>query len=382
MSRGSIRKRGQRSWELKFDVPSHDGARKTRYVTVRGTRQAAQRELTRLLGQSDAGSLPPSDARTIAEHIRAWLDGRNGLSRKTLERYRELAERQIIPFIGGHRLQRLSVQAVREWHGDVAKPNAKGRTLSPRTIGHAHRVLHRALALAVENEVLARNVASVVGPPKVEAREITILTIEEIALVLDRMRGHPLEPIVTLALTAGLRRGEILALQLGDLDLEAATLRVARSLEKTKSGGLQFKAPKSAAGVRTISLPAVTVAVLREHRRKLLELRLALGQGKPDDSTLLFGNPEDGSPRDPDNLTTAWRWACVKLGLPRISFHGLRHCHASLLIAGGVDVVQASKRLGHSKPGTTLNVYSHVLERTDRAAALAVENMLRTSRER
>jgi integrase len=380
MSRGSIRRRGKRSWELKFDTPSDDGRRRTRYVTVKGTRQDAQRELTKLLGQADAGSLPPADARTVAEHIRAWLDGPNGLSRKTLERYRELAERQIIPFIGGHRLQRLSVQAVREWHADVAaKPYAKGRTLSPRTIGHAHRVLHRALALAVENEVLARNVASVVGPPKVEAREVAILTTDEIALVLERMRGHALEPIVTLALTAGLRRGEILALQLGDLDLEAATLRVQRSLEETHAGGLQFKAPKSAAGVRTIALPAL---VLREHRRKLLELRLALGQGKPDESTLLFGNPEDGAPRSPDNLTTAWRWACRKLGLPPISFHGLRHCHASLLIAGGVDVVQASKRLGHSKPGTTLNVYSHVLERTDRAAATAIENMLRTSRER
>jgi integrase len=381
MSRGTIRRRGKRSWEVKFDVPSSDGTRKTRYVTVKGLRQDAQRELTRLLGQNDAGSLPAVDTRTIAEHLRSWLDGPNDLSRKTLERYRELAERQIVPHLGAYRLQRLSVQAVRDWQAEVAKPDDKGRALSARTIGHAHRVLHRALALAVENEVLSRNVASVVGPPKTTARDIAILTADEVALVLEKLRGHPLGPIVTVAITTGLRRGEILALQLGDVDLEAATLRVERSLEETKEG-LRFKPPKSAAGRRVVALPADTVAVLRDVRRKLLEARMALGLGKPDGTTLLFGNPWDGSPRKPSNLTTAWRWACKALDLPRISFHSLRHCHASLLIAGGIDVVQASKRLGHSKASTTLDVYAKMLERTDRAAAMVIENMLRTPRER
>src|SRR5262245_4980700 len=317
MSRGSIRRRGKRSWELKFDVPSEYG-RRTRYVTMRGVRQDAQRELTRLLGQSDAGTLPPADTRTTAEHIRGWLDSpTNGLSKKTLERYRELAERQIIPTLGPIRLQRLSVQALRDWHAALAKPNARGRTLAARTIGHAHRVLHRALAIACENEILSRNVASVIGPPKVEVRKIDILTAEEIADVLAKLQGHPLHPIVTVAITTGLRRGEILGLQLGDLDLDAATLTVQRSPEET-GPGLRLKSPKSDAGWRTVALPANTVAVLRDHRRKLLEARLALGLGKPDDATLVFGNPWDGSPRKPSNLTTAWRWACKSLGLPRI----------------------------------------------------------------
>lgn len=114
-------------------------------------------------------------------------------------------------------------------------------------------------------------------------------------------------PIVYTGLASGLRRGEVLALRLGDVDLEAGSLRVERTLEQTKAG-LRFKPPKTARGRRTLSLPLSAIAVLREHRRKLLETRLALGLGRPDDHTLLFAEP-DGSPRPPSNLTAAWRWA-------------------------------------------------------------------------
>jgi integrase len=393
MGRGNITRRGKNSWRLKFEVGVDAcGKRKTRYVTVKGKRQDAQRELTRLLGAADAGTLPEPSKVTVAEYIRKWLDGEPALSPKTaakrvkrhrtlspktVERYRELAELQIIPHLGAKVMQQLKPHEVEDWHETLMNSGGRyGRALSARTINHAHRVLHRALQRAVESEVLARNVASIISPPAVEEREIEILTSDQIKLVVDKLAGHPLYEIAVVDLATGLRRGELLALRLSDVDLDAGIVRVEQSLEETKAG-LRFKAPKTAHGKRTISLPPHAVAVLREHRRKLLETRMALGLGKPDADIVLFGEP-DGSPRKPDQLSWLWRSACKSLKLPQVSFHALRHTHASALIAAGLDPVVISRRLGHGSPNITLKVYGHLFKRDDSAAARAIEAVMRT----
>jgi integrase len=142
-----------------------------------------------------------------------------------------------------------------------------------------------------------------------------------------------------------MRRGELLAARWSDSDLDsAACVSVARSLEETKAG-LRFKPPKSKRSRRTISLPPNAVAVLREHRRKQLEMRLSLGLGRPDSDALIFCNP-DGSPMSPDDLSRDWARACKSLGLPKVTFHALRHTHVSALIAAGLDVVAISRRMG------------------------------------
>ena len=145
---------------------------------------------------------------------------------------------------------------------------------------------------------------------------------------------------------------------------------------KKPSGWPRFKAPKTAHGRRTISLPSNAIPVLREHRRNMLEIRLALGLGKPDADTLLFGKP-DGSPMRPNQLSWLWRSACKSLKLPRVSFHALRHTHASALIAAGLDVVAISRRLGHANPTVTLNIYGHLFKKDDSAAAKAIDAVMR-----
>src|SRR5262245_53592934 len=113
---GTIRKRGS-AWEIKFEYKPREGSKRfTRYVT-KGTRQDAQKELTRLLGAADAGTLPDPSNTTVAEYLRSWLDGARGQSPKTLERYRELTERQIIPHLGTVKLQTLRPEHVETWHG-------------------------------------------------------------------------------------------------------------------------------------------------------------------------------------------------------------------------------------------------------------------------
>ena len=174
---------------------------------------------------------------------------------KTAERYRQLAEQQIYPHLGGIVLPKLKPTMVQEWHGVLLKSGGKdGKPLSAQTVVHAHRVLHRALERCVENETLARNVASVISPPVVEKEEIVILADTEVATALGKLQGHELYAIASTALATGMRRGELLAVRWTDCDLDRASMSVKRSLEETKAG-LRFKPPKSKRGKRTISLP-------------------------------------------------------------------------------------------------------------------------------
>jgi integrase len=290
------------------------------------------------------------------------------LSPKTLERYRELGERQIIPHLGAEKLPKLKAEHVADWHGKLI---AAG--LSAQTVVHAHRVLSFALKRAVSHNTISRNVAAVVKPPKVEEREIEILEPDQLALVMRGLEGHALRPIASLALSTGMRRGELLGLQWADVELDRAVLRVERSVEETKAG-LRVKPPKTKRGRRNISLPPDAVAMLRDHRKRQIELRLALGQGGQ--PVLVFSTFE-GEMLSPDNLSRDWVRVCKQRKLQRSSFHSLRHTHASLLLAAGVPVLTVSRRLGHAKVSTTLDVYGHLMPAADADAAKAIEGVLK-----
>lgn len=289
-----------------------------------------------------------------------------------------IAEQQIIPHLGNVVAQRLRPSAVRDWHELLLKSGGKGgRALSARTVGHAHRVLHRALQRALEAELLARNVATAISPPPLEYEEVEILDAGEIAFALERLDRHRLYAISALALATGMRRGELLGLQWVDCDLDAGVLRVERSLEET-AAGLRFKPPKTKHGRRLISLPPSAVKSLREHRIRQMEQRLALGLGRIEPDALVFSEM-DGKPLSPRALSGAWRRTCVALGTtPPVTFHALRHTHASALIAAGLDVVTISRRLGHANPTVTLNTYAHLFSKSDTLAAAAIEAAMGT----
>jgi len=393
MSRGNITRRGAHSWRIKIERDSGiPGKRKYHTETVRGHRKNAEKRLTELLGQSDTGVLVDNSKITLAEYLRGWLGNPPkpgepappppaGLTPKTAERYRELAEGQIIPHLGNVALQKLRPIDIERWHKALLKSGSrKGKPLAPRTIGHAHRLLHRTLKRAAQVEVISRNVAAVISPPAVKKREIQILTSDQVADTLAKFEGHPLHSVAVFALATGMRRGEIVALRLVDVDLDAGVVEVRRSAEETRAG-VRIKEPKTEHGRRTLTLPPSAVSVLRKHLVKLLELRLVLGLGKPDAETLLFGKP-DGSIMPPNQLSWLWRSACKALKAPRVNFHALRHTHVSALIAAGLDVVAVSRRIGHGDPTVTLREYCHLFKKDDSAAVGAIEAVLRTREER
>ena len=246
---------------------------------------------------------------------------------------------------------------------------------SARTITQAYNLLRAALQVAVKLDLTARNVADNVEAPRREDRgDVAILKASDIPAVLEALKGSRIYPIVGLALSTVARRSELLALRWCDVDLEHGTIRIEHSLEQTKAG-LRLKAPKTRAGRRSILLPPFGIDVLSQHRKEQLELRLQLGMGKPDSEALVFCNVDD-APISPNYFSIMWSRAVERVGLPKVTFHSLRHSHASALIRAGLDVVRVGRQLGHSKPTITLSIYAHEFEQADTGAADAIGKVL------
>jgi integrase len=371
----NLQRRGA-SWRFRYDrEPDAAGVRQRCSATFGGTRKEAEAQAAKLLADIANGVDIAPSKRTVADHLRAWLNGPHGLSAKTVERYAQLAEQQIIPHLGGLSLQKLRPAHVEDWHALLLRSGGQGgRPLSARTVGHAHRVLHRSLKLAVAREKVARNVASAISPPKVEDVEVKSLKADQVARVLEALKGHWLEPIGVLALTTGARRGEILPLAWSAIDLVRGSMTIERSLEQTRAG-LSFKAPKTRSGRRHVSLPVLAIEALKAHRIRQLETRVRLGLGKPDGDTLVFTTP-DGGLIPPNNLSRDWAIFVKARKLPPISFHSLRHSHVSLLISSKLDPVSIARRVGHAKPTTTMRTYAHLWRDADDLAANPIDAAL------
>jgi integrase len=378
---GHIRRRGERSWELKFDDGRDPatGKRVVRYHSFKGTKREAERKLVELLKARNDDAFVRPTRLTVAEHIRARVaqwEAASDISPKTAERYRELIENQIVPHLGAKLLQKLKPADLEAWHSTLKRIGRKDGEggVSAKTISHAHRILQKALADALKNDMIAKNVATAQQPPKREGKEVVILTDEQVKALLPALEGCAMYTPAITALFTGLRRGELLALRWANVDLDAKVARVREALEETESA-IRVKEPKTRKGLRDVTLPDLVVEVLRKHRQLQLEQRLALGLGKLPGDALVFPRA-DGGLRSPKNFSSCWRIVAARIGLGDVTFHALRHTHASQLIDAGVDIVTISRRLGHASPNVTLGIYAHLYRKSDDKAAQAINAAL------
>ena len=239
--------------------------------------------------------------------------------------------------------------------------------MAPRTVWHFDRLLHKALRDAVRQRLIAFNHADEVEPPKVERRRPTTLTADGFLKLLKVAEGTRRYAAVVLIFTAGVRRGELLALRDQDVRLDTSQLEIVRSLSETKGKGLFFKEPKSKSSIRRITLPGSTVEVLRRHRLVLMQDRLKLGLGWSDD-VLLFGTVE-GNPIRPRSFTKEFCQLAKRAGLFDISPHAARHGHLTQLLELEVHPKIAQARAGHASIAVTLDIYSHVTNSMQERAA-------------
>jgi integrase len=368
--RGHIRERSPGRWSIVIDVADpQTGKRRRKWHSFAGNKRQAQVECARLISEIGQGRYVERTKIAVGDFVCARIEqweAAGDITARSAERYRLLASRQIGPHIGAKLLQKLSRLDIEGWHTAL-----RNSGLTARTIGHAHRVLGKALADAERDGMLMKNACKVQRAPRVSAQETTIVT--DIPGLIEKLRGEPLYALAMTALFTGMRLGELLALRERYVDLDRGVIEIKEALEETAAHGVRFKPTKTAAGKRTITLPEIAIKTLREHRRELLERRMLLGLGKLNPDDLLFGNME-GKPARTTNTSASWAALAERIGMPEITFHALRHTHASQLIARGVDIVTISKRLGHANPGITLKVYAHLFATDDSKAAAAINS--------
>jgi integrase len=380
--KGHLKERSPGHWAIILDIKK-DGARKRKWHSFKGTKREAQIECARLIAAMDEGAYVEKNKVTVKhflnDRLAAW-EAAKRITPKSVERYQELVNNQIVPHLGDKLLQKLTVQNIENWHGTLISSGRKdGKAgVCARTIGHCHRLLTRMLKEAQRFDLITKNAAvASESLPKVHQEEVQIVRQDQLPVLLEKIKGHKIEPIALLALFCGLRRGEILALRWGNVEFDRSVLRVRYSLEETRAGGLRFKTPKSRAGARDVTMPDIMVGALRRHRIDQLELRAKLGRGKLSGDDLVFQDQVTGRPIGPRHFSAnIWPPVAAKIGMPEITFHALRHTHASQLIAAGLDVVTISKRLGHSSPTITLSTYAHMFSNDDSKAARAINEAI------
>jgi integrase len=371
---GHVRQRGKRGqWYAVFDVTdpvTRKRSRRWQKLENCKKKTEAKKACERIIAEIDRGSFVDRSKMPVGDFVCSRIEqwhAAGDITARSAERYRGLAKCQIVPHLGPRPLQKLTRLDIEAWHTTL-----RNAGLAARTIGQAHRVLGKALSDAEKDGLVSRNICKVQRAPKVVAQETII--VRDVAGLIEKLRGSRLYTLAVTALFTGMRLGELLALREKHLDLDRGVIEVREALEPT-AHGLRFKQPKTKAGRRSITLPAIAITTLREHRRGLLETRLQLGLGKLNPDDLLFSDLE-GKPLLPNTLSKSWATFAERIGLPAVTFHALRHTHASQLIANGVDIVTISKRLGHANPNVTLAIYAHLFATDDSKAAAAINTAL------
>jgi integrase len=351
---GSIMQRHDGRWQASLQV---DGHRRTVYGK---TRQECAAKLAGLQRQAaSTGMLPDPGKRTVNNLLDAWLEVKAPTVRpRTLADYHDVCDRYLRPPLGKTRLNRLTPDRIQRLY---ARYQTRAQS---RTALKAHRVLSQALSLAVRWGWIGNNPCDRVDIPRYRPERKRVWTPAELRRFLDGTTGHRLHPLWLFLATTGCRLGEALALTWENVDLAAGVVTINKAGQHI-GGEWTVTEPKTRSGIRTITLPREAIGALRRQA----EYRLAHGGG-----VLVFAN-QSGAPLNRTTVAHAMRVMCKRLAVPALSPHGLRHLHASILLAEGLPLPEVSRRLGHANAGITASIYSHAV-RDDSAAVAAIGRAL------
>lgn len=371
---GSIFRRQDGRWTGVVDLGLRDGGR-TRKAVYGKSRVEVQERIRAMIESSRQGTLVAGRSPRLGDFLSTWLATIEGTIRpSTFTSYEGIVRRHLKPTLGLVTLERLTVQDVAAL---VRRKQTEG--LSPRTAQYVLFVLRNALNKAVRWGSVSRNVAVLVDAPRVAHADVQVLSPQEALQLVNAAAGDRLESLWVLAVSTGLRRGELLGLTWDDVDLDRRQLRVTKALQRISGKGLVLTETKTRRGRRAIILPLGAAEALRRHRRMQAEDRLVAGSSWVE--TNFVFKSSTGTALDGQNVARSFARLLDRAGLPRMRFHDLRHSCASLLLAQGVAPRVVMETLGHSRISVTLDTYTHVLPALQREAADAMDRALGLSRE-
>ena len=362
---GTIYKRKDGRWAASVSL-GWDGGVPRRKTFYGKTRQEVAAKLAAGIRDRDLGLPGLPERQSVSQYLSQWLETtRPTIGSATFKRYEEYVRLHASPIIGHHRVSRLAPQHLQRLYA-----RKLGEGLSPTTVNHLHAVLHRALGQALRLSLIGRNPADAVDAPRKARYEIQPLTAEQSRQLLKGARGDRLEALYVLALTTGMRQGELLGLRWRNVDFAQSKVQLRGNL----SWARVIAEPKGNKG-RLITMTALAVDALRRHRIRQNEERLAMGPTWTDHD-LVFTNAIGGY-LDANNLRhRAFPKVLERSGVPWIRFHDLRHSTATLLLSLGVHPKVVQELLGHSQISVTLDTYSHVVPDMQREAMAQMNALL------
>jgi integrase len=347
---GSIYHRKDGRWAATITLENHK--RKTFYGS---TRREVQERLKIALREQQQGTLVTTPQQTVAQYLQQWLENHQSSVRlRTYERYEQIVRLHLVPTIGRISLQKLTPQQVQSLYTQKLQAG-----LSRTTVNTLHAMLHKALKDALRWNLVARNVCDAVSPPRRERHEIKPFTAEQAQQFISAAQGHPLEALFVLAVSTGMRRGEVLAVKWQDIDLSSGTLQVRRIFTRTKGNRYIEAEPKTEKSRRSIVLPALVVDLLSQHKIKQLQVKQEAGE-EWQEHDLVFSTSL-GTPLNPSKVVDRFKFLLKKAGLPNIRFHDLRHSAATILLKMGIHPKVVQELLGHNQISMTMDIYSHVM---------------------
>jgi integrase len=386
----NIQKRGDNSWYLTVNIGKDENGkyiRRTKTVNAR-TKKEAESEYAKFRQEVDAGEYIAPEKMTFSTFVEEWREkyALKHLGEATLDTYMIHLRNRAIPVFGHLRIDAIkTIQIVNfiEELGKGSRHDGKEGNLSPGTIQYIHRAIKNVFSRAVEWKIIKTNPVEGVKKPKVIQKNMEVYDQAEVETLLTLLENEPIQwrVMISLALTTGLRRGELLGLDWKNVDLEKGTIDVWQSLTFSHNGGYKVKEPKTRNSSRKVALPVSMLPELKAFKVHCNKLRLETVELWEGGEHFFLFTSWNGKPLNPYSVGTWWRRFTKRVQLKYIRFHDLRHTSATLLLNQGVHAKIISSRLGHANITTTLNIYAHALQEADQAAADKLDSLFTSRKE-
>lgn len=351
------------------------GRRVQRRVTAR-TKRLLDAEVARIRNEWASGSWIEPDKTTVGDWCRTWHATYKAAPASRYKRGRIIQQRIQGDDIGKIPITRLRYAQVQDW---VDRMVMEG--LAPTTIRSITSTLSMALTQAVRRQIIAANPCADLDLPSVGKRRWCVLDAEQARRIVTDTRDDPLHAAWVLAVTVGLRRGELMALEWKDIDLTTGVLRVERTVTLTAEGRRHVGPDtKTESSRRTIRLPQVCIDALRRHRARQNERRLSAGDVWTDSGVVFDGGLGERYPFN--GIATTFRAMKLTARLPDdLRIHDLRHSAITLMILAGVPIPAIAKLAGHSNPAVTMRTYAHQIRSMEDHAIDRIDDLFREKRD-